>query len=549
MMSELRSLINTCGLDAVIVPSQDMFLGEYVPQNLNLLQSLTSFTGSNGIAVVDKHGLHFFTDSRYTLQAAKELDNQWQIHDMHTTDIFTMLKDRKVGIDFKLHSIAFVQRLQFVASEVQEVNLTKCYQHKTANVYDYSVKYAGKSREEKFAEMLSFLRINAADGYFICDPHDVCYMLNLRGDSLKYTPIFHSHMLVKIKDDGLEIVVFSKSNISKVLDGWNGVVITYVDNFDDIALHVGGLNKICINHSSNYSIYNILKANVSQIEILKQNWVEKKRSVKNEVEVEHFKRGHKLDGLAVQKFLSWIEEWQKGSGGDNKIDEMGAAGKLLDFRLQSIEFKGESFECISAFAENAAIVHYRVSEVTNKAFDKDSLYLVDSGGQYFGCTTDVTRIVPIGKPTAEQKRMFTLVLKGHIALARAIFKMGTTGSQLDILARGELWRNGLDYGHGTGHGVGAFLSVHEGPCGIGKGYNVSLEEGMVISNEPGFYKEGEYGIRIESLLLVVKSKFDGFLCFETLTKIPIDTRLVDYTILNNDEKLWLENYNQDSKMI
>jgi Xaa-Pro aminopeptidase len=276
--------------------------------------------------------------------------------------------------------------------------------------------------------------------------------------------------------------------------------------------------------------------------IVKTDPIEIAKSQKNSAEILGAIKAHEADGLALTKFLFWLEKSLKNGA---EIDEILAAEKLLEFRAQNPAFLYPSFNSISAFASNGAVIHYAPTPKTNKKISGNSLYLIDSGGQYF-CddfcgTTDVTRTICVGDPSAEMIENFTRVLKGHIALARVKFPIGTTGSQLDALARFHLWQAGLDYDHGTGHGVGSFLSVHEGPCGISKRAHQELLPGMILSNEPGFYLDGKYGIRIENLMLVEKIN-DKFLGFRTLTLAPIDERLIDFKMMTYPEKKWLENY-------
>jgi Xaa-Pro aminopeptidase len=324
-----------------------------------------------------------------------------------------------------------------------------------------------------------------------------------------------------------------------------GVNLIQADCFDlRIAVLRKSLKKIQIDASStNYWLYQLLEKNNFEI-INKTDAAELIKSCKNDAEIKSAIKSHIVDGVALTKFLFWIENSLKNGA---EIDEITAAEKLEEIRARNQNFLYPSFASISGFAGNSAVIHYRANPKTNKKILGNSLYLIDSGGQYFGPdffgTTDVTRVIAIGKPSAEMIENFTRVLKGHIALARVKFPCGTTGAQLDVLARSHLWQAGLNYDHGTGHGVGSFLSVHEGPCAISKRSNQELLPGMILSNEPGYYKDGEYGIRIENLMLVEKLD-EKFLQFHTLTLAPIDPILIDFKMLTYPEKKWLKNYHE-----
>ena len=318
-----------------------------------------------------------------------------------------------------------------------------------------------------------------------------------------------------------------------------------ITNFDNLSQKISdfcdrnNIKNIEIDlNQTNYYIFNILQKYKLNI-IDKIDPVILQKAIKNKTEINGMKLAHKKDGIAVKKFINWIKKHPNQS----EISEIIAAEKLLEFRKEDPDFICPSFETISGFAENSAIIHYKVTKKTNKYFDKNSIYLVDSGGQYQYGTTDITRTIAIGETTEQQRIDFTLILKGHIALARAKFPTGTKAHQLDILARQFLWQKGKNYGHGTGHGVGYFLNVHEGPCSISPKYNeFPLEEGMILSNEPGFYIENQYGIRIENLILVKKSDIEDFLEFETITLAPFDFDLIELDMLNQEERDWIDDY-------
>jgi len=447
---------------------------------------------------------------------------------------------------------------------------------KNSEIYFCGEKLAGLSSIEKRKTIAKNLE---ADAMIITKPENLCWLLNVRASDIEFTPLLLAYGIL-FKNGEVELFVDEKR-----CDGleFEKVNLIQADCFDlRISTLKKSLHKIQIDAAStNYWLYQQLEKNYFEI-IQKTDPIEILKSVKNKAEISGAIKAHEADGLAVTKFLFWLDEVQKNG---EEIDEISAQEKLLEFRKEDANFLYPSFASISGFASNGAVIHYRASEKTNKSFggagprhedgvtksedvillpqitSANSLYLIDSGGQYFGenfCgTTDITRTIAIGKPSAEMIENFTRVLKGHIALARVKFPAGTTGAQLDALARFHLWNAGLDYDHGTGHGVGSFLSVHEGPQGISKRAHQPLIPGMILSNEPGFYLDGEYGIRIENLMLVEeapplapRAELRGrdaakFLHFKTLTLAPIDLNLIDFKMLTRPERKWLCNYHEE----
>jgi Xaa-Pro aminopeptidase len=523
-----------------IISTADEFLLEYSPPHSRRLEFITKFTGSNGIAVICKNGKSFFfTDGRYLLQASKELNlEEFEVPiDIANFKDFARKNFKEVYFDPKIHSFSFIKSLKEEGIELKEIlnenPIDQLWKDRPSQkeVKTYDFKLAGETREKKLQKVIQHLKEQEADALFIFDQTEVAWLLNTRGDYLQNTPISNFFVIVSRETGKHEIVRYEE--IEKKIK----------------------FPKIILPKNISVHIVNVLSKTCGKVIFDKHDFILNLKSVKTESEIECIRKAHIEDGKALSQFLEWVKK-SFNSKNPEKGTEFTLGKKLFECRSKAKGFKGESFETICGFAENGAIIHYRAEEKNAKSIEGRGLLLIDSGGQYYDenlgiCgTTDVTRVISIGAPTPEEKYNYTLVLKGHIALATAIFPEGTTGGGLDILARQFLFQNGMNYAHGTGHGVGYFLGVHEGPASISKYSNVPLKEGMIISNEPGFYLEGKYGIRIESLLLVKKSSaFDNFLEFETLTKVPPEKELLDFSILSDGEIEWLVNYQKDIDQI
>ena len=401
----------------------------------------------------------------------------------------------------------------------------------------------GLSTKDKVKSNKFLANLTGKQGFLTCDTTSICWLLNIRGQDTQYTPLLHSYFIYNKR------LSFLFCDIAKLDD-------SHKEYLKDLKVEIVSIDKISeftsickenkvkqIYLDPNYvSYFFYSELNKALIDIIKiTDPIIAHKAIKNETEILGSKRAHILDGIAKTNFLYWIDN----SKNQESLDELQIAKKLLNFRQENSEFLYPSFETISAFAENGAIIHYNATIESNKKLNQNSLLLVDSGGQYKFGTTDITRTIPIGDNIqSECKRNFTLVLKGHIALATAIFPKGTTGSQLDVLARQYLWSDFKDYEHGTGHGVGSFLNVHEGPQNIGKNVNnIALKAGMILSNEPGIYIKDKYGIRLENLILV-KPESEDFLGFETISLVPFDEKLINFSLLSNKEIQWLKNYHQ-----
>lgn len=515
-ITALIKLLKSKNIDGFMIPSCDEFQSEYVPEYADRLKYICGFTGSNGIAVITLKNNYFFTDGRYFLQAEKEIDSSFSVYDIN--DFFC---EGKIGFDPKLH-LRLPENNSSIFEFVECENLidliwTDKPKPTTSIIFDYPIKYAGASPLEKKEFLQKYLIKNNIDAIIISKPENSCWLLNLRAHDIEYNPILICYSIFH-RDGTVEVF----ANHPKFLP---------LESFY-LALEKLQHKKIQLDDQS-ASIW--LKSQFKN-PILKEDPIYLAKAIKNKVEISQSRKVHILDGIAYCKLLYWLEQnYQK-----NLISELDIIEKQLLYKKEFKNFIYPSFATICGFGDNGAIIHYRANKETNKIISDNNFLLLDSGSQYFGGTTDITRTIGLGKLTNEQKLNYTLVLKGHIALAKAIFPHGTNGSQLDILARQFLYKYGKNYSHGTGHGVGNCLSVHEPPQRINSVNKVILKPGMILSNEPGFYKENEYGIRIENLILVKERK--KFLEFETLTLAPIDTKPIIKSLLDKDEINWLNDY-------
>ena len=536
-IQQLRELMQARGVEAYYIPNNDEFQNEYLPDSAKRVEFLSGFTGSAGTIVVGLEKAAFFTDGRYTVQAAAEVDSElFEVFNL--ADKLPKKWADENGLELvydpDLVTIDQAERLGGKALEgnlVDEVWGDARLTPPNSKTEIFPVQYAGKTIYEKIALVAENLEPEA-DAVLITTPDSVNWLFNIRGSDIEYTPFCLAY--AAIYKNGRAVLFIDRDKLGDELQKYlNEIEIQDTADFGLKDVKTVQLDpKLCP-----LSIKNSLKCKI----LHQSDPCQLLKSIKNDAEIETTKNAQKLDGIAVTKFIEWVKS-------NPNQTEISAAEKLEEFRRENPEYQQPSFATISGFGSNGAIVHYHATEKTNKKFESGTLYLVDSGGQYLGgqaCgTTDVTRTIAIGKPTDEMRRDYTLVLKGHIAIATAVFPPGTSGAQLDAFARQFLWAEGKDYDHGTGHGVGHYLSVHEGPCGISKRYsNTKLEPGMILSNEPGFYKEGEYGIRIENLVLVVENP-DNTLSFNTITLAPLDEDLIEWEILTEKENQWIKEYQQ-----
>ncbi len=551
-MKKIKNFLIENNFDYFLLPNSDEFFSEYLPQHQKRVEFITGFSGSNATIIFGQNKNYFFTDGRYILQAKQQLDlNEFEIINIADKPLFSWLKDnvdktQNLALDPKLLSKNFIEECENFLSKItflqknpiDEIWIDKPI-IKGSQVFSLPLNLVGENYEQKKSKLLDgFL----SDAIFISKPENLNWLLNIRSDDVDYTPLFLAQALL-FKNG--KLVIFANEERFENINLENVEIISK-EKFEEYFKRFSSQKTLIQidKRATNYWSCEVFEKN--NIKYFHKNCpIEILKAIKNSHEIIGARKSHYHDAVAIVRFLFWLEDSQKKQ---QIISEISAQQKLLEFRQKCDHFLYPSFETISGFEANGAIIHYHSTPQTNKEFLGNSLYLFDSGGQYFGdnfCgTTDITRTIAIGTPTLEMIEDYTRVLKGHIALARIKFPRGTSGSQLDVLARSHLWNAGKNYDHGTGHGVGSFLSVHEGPCSISKNSPQPLQIGMILSNEPGFYKEGEYGIRLENLMLV--TEFDEkFLCFETLTLAPFDFNLIDFKMLTYPEKKWLAEYHRN----
>jgi Xaa-Pro aminopeptidase len=550
----IRKAMVAHGLDGFLVPHEDEHQNEYLPAANDRLAWATGFTGSAGAAVILKDRAAVFVDGRYALQVRDQVDGAtFEIRDLIEGGVPAYLetalaKGQTVGYDPRLHSPEALDRLRAAAAKagaalkpVEDNPLDAAWgaerpAQPKAPVSPHALEYAGEASSAKRARVGASLGDVDAEAAVITSPASIAWLFNIRGGDVIRSPLPLSQAI--LNKDGTARLFLDPDKVSTDLPAWLGNQVTLEDP-DALAgalADLKGLPVLVDPALSSAWYFEALKTAGASI-VRGADPCALPRACKNAVEIEGTKNAHIRDGAALSRFLHWVATEAQTS----LPDEVEIVTKLEGFREATGALKDLSFDTIAGAASNGAIVHYRPIMRLNKRVEKGSLLLVDSGAQYLDGTTDVTRTVAIGEPSAEMRQRFTLVLKGHLALARVRFPAGTTGSALDILARAALWAKGLDFDHGTGHGVGSYLGVHEGPARIAKMPNmVALRPGMILSNEPGYYKEGAYGIRIENLQFVTEPEMiEGgerpMLGFETLTMAPMDRKLVDKALLTAEE--------------
>lgn len=552
------------GFDAWLVPRTDQFIGEYSAPNEERLHWLLNFSGSAGLAIITHQYAALFIDGRYRIQAALETESinfMGQPISCHSLRagaaadwLAQNLRSRaSVGFDPWLHTVAQVNHLR---SRLKLSNLRLVQarynlidriwhdrpQSKSRKAFAYPISDAGATSPQKRAEMAKKLVEQGVDAAILTQTDSIAWLLNIRGQDVPYNPVLHSRAL--LYHDGSVDLFCALEKFDDQLRAHLGKAVRLYA-LDDMKtrfqLILAGKNLLIAQATCPYRIASMVRASKGKL-LAGKDPCQLAKAVKNPVELQGMQNAHTRDGAVLCSFLAWFARHAP----TGRLDELQAARKLYALRSQAERFQDLSFETISAFGPNGAICHYRVTAESNRPICGDSLYLFDSGSQYHDGTTDVTRTVLVGQASDQMRCDFTQVLRGHIALASARFPEQTTGAQLDALARAPLWQAGKDYDHGTGHGVGAFLNVHEGPQAISAGADTVLKPGMILSNEPGFYLDGAYGIRIENLVQVVKADpgFDGrsWLAFKTLTVAPIDRNLIDCSLLADFELAWLNAY-------
>ncbi len=560
-LAMLRDELKRRGLDGFIVPRADEHQGEYVPKRAERLAWLTAFTGSAGAAVVLADKAAVFVDGRYTLQVRNQTDTAlFDPRDLVGEGVAAWLsanapKDSKIGYDPWLHTQGGLEHLRrgaeqagatLVACETNPIDAVWSDQPAPplAAAKPHPLNLAGESTAEKRARIAETVKKNGADAAVLTMPDSICWLLNMRGADVPHTP-FALAFAILHADGQVDLFLDARKSSHELAEHFgNQVRIRPPEEFLAALDALKGRQVHADPSTAAAAIFDRLQNAGAAIKRASDP-CQLPKACKNPVEIEGMRRAHVRDGIALAKFFAWFfKEAPKG-----QLTEIDAARMLESFRKSTGSLSDLSFDSIAGAGPNGAVVHYRVTTSTNRKIALNDMFLIDSGAQYPDGTTDVTRTVIVGTPTLEMRDRFTRVLKGHIALATARFPEGTTGAQLDSLARRPLWEVGLDYDHGTGHGVGSYLSVHEGPQNISKRFIPQpLLPGMICSNEPGYYKAGDFGIRIENLIVTGPLKDVGgerkMMEFETITLTPIDLELVEPSLLTEGERAWLNAYHE-----
>ncbi len=583
-LQQLRNLMKERGMDYYLIPSDDFHGSEYVHDYFKCREYMSGFTGSAGTLVVGKETAGLWTDGRYFLQAGDQLVGSGiTLYKMGQPGVPTVieflaegLKDGgTLGFDGRVVSKSFADRLKEKIREKYPRALMKtCFAYGedlidliwedrpalTAEpVMELALCYAGVSRAEKLAFIREKMQEKQGDYFLLTSLDDIAWLLNIRGGDVMYNPVVRAYFMMGVyadecvqKSAQTEAYLYAEENaFSPELRAGlqkDGVQIKpYAQIYEDVAQLPDECTLLWDEKVINYTLYRSCNSQVETVTC--ENLTLLPKAIKNPVEVENIRKAHIKDGVAVTRFLYWLEQAVPQGG----VTELGAAEKLENFRQEQEHYYGQSFAPIVGYGAHGAIVHYSATAESNIELRPDNFVLIDTGGQYLEGTTDITRTIALGEPTAEQKKHYTAVLKGNLNLSATKFPNEYTGPNLDAIARKPLWDLGLDYNHGTGHGVGYFLNVHEGPNAFrqravaGRENETHFEEGMVTSNEPGVYLEGAYGIRLENLVLSCKAEKNGnqqFMCFDVLTLVPFDLRAVDVSMLTASERLCLNAYHK-----
>ena len=563
-IAALRASFSTVGVDGVIILRGDEHQGEYVAPGSERLRYISGFSGSAGAAVVLKNRAMLFVDGRYTIQAAQQTDAKlFEIDDLIAVSPTGWLQKHGtglvIGFDPWLHSASAVQSLNiaanaggFILKALAANPIDAIWQNRPpapkAKAYSHPEQFAGASAASKLEALSKMLDIFNADVAILSDPSSLAWTFNVRGRDIPHVPVVLGFTV--LNRNAKATIYLPKSKFNQDCAAGLEAIVEFQPRArllpDLVALSKQGKTILADPASTPEAIMAALREAGAKL-VSSRDPVVIMRAQKNATELEGARLAQRRDGAAMVQFLSWLDKQKPGT-----IDEITASKKLEQCRRSNAEKSGMklediSFDTISGSGPNGGIVHYRVTKATNRMLSENELFLIDSGGQYLDGTTDITRTVPIGTPTSDMRHAFTLVLKGMIAISRARFPAGTRGVDLDVLARRALWEAGLDYAHGTGHGVGSFLSVHEGPQSISKRGMEPLLAGMILSNEPGYYKANAFGIRIENLVLVEPALVPergeiAVHAFETLTLCPIDRRLIDTDLLERAELQWIDAY-------
>ncbi len=560
-LEALREEMRRVNVDAVIIPGTDPHQSEYICDHWKFRDWVSGFTGSNGTAVVTLEHAALWTDSRYFLQAGIELadsgfemmkENMGNDPTIHEWLQQVLEEDSVIAIDGRLYNAQEANRLERFCGENGFMLATEFYpadkiwQDRPARpsepAYVHDVQYAGEEASDKIERLLTVLDNNDATGMLVTALDDIAWLLNLRGNDVAFTPVVIAFAYISRKD---KVLFIDGNKVTDEVRRHLKACDIKTRDYDDVERYLERVSEHEVVLIDPNRVSDTLANALQCQKVYYRSPITDLKCIKNEVQIEGFRHAMERDGAALVRLFKWIEE----TAPSGTINEVDVWNKGMEFRAQQDLYVEDSFAMICGYKEHGAIVHYEATDESAATLHGEGILLVDSGAQYLDGTTDITRTITLGNPTAQEKHDFTLVLKGHLALQRAKFPVGTTGCQLDVLARMPLWQEAMTYGHGTGHGVGHFLGCHEGPQSIRTNLvDVKLIPGMVTSNEPGLYKTGEYGIRTENLLLTVEAEkteeFGNFLTFEPLTLYPYDLQLIDCSMLTAEEVAQINDYHR-----
>lgn len=562
-LARIRNNMKIQGIDMLIIPSNDPHLGEYIPDHWRIIRWLTGFSGSAATVVITDSFAGLWTDSRYFIQAAEQLKDSgyelilpkpFQVNDYVDWVVENAVSDTTIGFDGRLFSVAQVTRIKKMLSSEKITFMDTCDliseiwidrpPMPDSVAWDHAINFAGQDRSAKIEDVRKKMKDKGVDLHLLTSTEDIMWLLNIRGNDMTYSPLLVSFALVGEK----QILLFVDDNkipgaLAKAFDELGIVILPYEEAGNMISSMGEGSVIMISPATTSIALFNSIPSGFKIIEEI--SIPTQLKAIKNKTEIENLSSVMVKDGVALTKFFHYFEI----NHDRVPMTELSLSVKLQELRSYQKDFMFPSFATITAFNQHGALPHYTPVPETDAIIGERGILLVDSGGQYPGGTTDITRTVPVGMPTSREKTDFTLVLKGHISLARAKFPAGTRGYQLDLLARKPLWENGLNYGHGTGHGVGYCLNVHEGPQSISPADNKQpILPGMLISNEPALYREREYGIRTENLILCYEdeeNEYGKFLRFDTLSLCYIEKALIDKSLLDQKEIEWLNNYHSE----
>ncbi len=544
-INKLKKIFDSEKIDGYLIPKNDEYFSEYISEHNDRLNYISKFSGSYGFSLILKDKNYLFVDGRYTLQATKQSGKYFKIITFPNKMPHQIFKNKKlvIGFDPKILTTSifknFFKSKNLRYKSIKDNLIDRIWKRnqklKKNNFYYLPKKSFGESYKSKINKISTFLKKKGADFQFITASENNAWLLNIRGEDSKYSPIPYCYILI---DKYKNILFFSdlKKITLDLKNFYKGIKFAEIKTASKILLGIKKKNFVIDKNTCSFFFEKIISQNNRILKL--SDPIYDLKAIKKKKEIDNIKKAHIYDGVALTKHLFWI----KNNFDKKKITEISSAEKLLNLRKKNKKFKFSSFPTISGTGPNGAIIHYKASKKSNRILKKGDIYLLDSGGQYEFGTTDVTRTISLNNSNKRIKNIFTRVLKGHIAVSKFKLNKKTTGSIIDYEARRYLRKIGLNYSHGTGHGVGYFLNVHEGPQAISKINNEKFREGMIVSNEPGYYEKNKFGIRIENLIYVKKQKNRKY--FENLTMVPIDKDLINKSMLNDNEIYWLNNYHK-----